>query len=114
MSKKYKGKTCVYCGSIGSSETADHVLAREFALKRGDIPKVPACKLCNSAKSRLERYLTTVLPFGAKHADAGENLATMVPKRLAHFPHLQAEIDRAVPRRVPSPANDSLDKLNED
>jgi hypothetical protein len=29
MSKKFKGKICVYCGVEGISETADHVIARE-------------------------------------------------------------------------------------
>lgn len=84
MSKKYKGKTCVYCGGVGISETRDHVLAREFVLKRhrGNLPIVPACASCNSAKSKLETELTTILPFGGRHVNAQENLLTMVPKRL--------------------------------
>lgn len=85
MSKRYKGKTCAYCSTPHASETADHVVAREFFLveKRVDLPKVAACKTCNVEKSKLEHYLTAVLPFGGQHNDAGENLSTMVEPRLA-------------------------------
>lgn len=84
-SKKYKAKTCAYCGVPGASTTADHVFAREFFLteRRSNIPKVPACKACNEDKARLEFYLTGVLPFGGRHPDARVNLSTMLPKRLA-------------------------------
>lgn len=84
MSKKFKNKTCVYCGAENSSETADHVFARElFHLnKRNNLPKVPACKKCNKEKSSLELYLTSVLPFGGRHADASTAL-NMVEHRLA-------------------------------
>jgi len=87
-SKKYKGKTCAYCGTPGASDTADHVFAREFFLKerRANLPKVPACRPCNTGKSILERYLTGVLPFGGRHPDASANLTAMVPKRLAKNP----------------------------
>lgn len=85
MSKRYKGKTSAYCSTPHASETADHVVAREFFLveKRGDLPKVPACKTCDVEKSKLEHYLTAVLPFGGQHNDAGESLARMVEPRLA-------------------------------
>jgi hypothetical protein len=53
------------------------------AEKREGIPKVPACKACNNAKSQLEHYLTAVLPFGGRHEDAGRALSQMVPPRLA-------------------------------
>ncbi|MDD3182308.1 MAG: HNH endonuclease [Alphaproteobacteria bacterium] len=84
MGKGYKNKTCVYCGREGCSETADHVVAREFFLKsqRANLPKVPSCAKCNGEKSSLEHYLTTVLPFGGRHADATTNLSEMVPQRL--------------------------------
>ncbi len=84
MSKKYKNKTCVYCVIPNSSEDGDHVVSREFFLqgKRSNLPIVPACKVCNNEKSRLEHYLTAVMPCGAQ-ADSSENLATMVPQRLA-------------------------------
>jgi hypothetical protein len=74
---------CVYCVDAPSI-TADHIIARQFFLsnRRGDLPKVPACERCNRQKSELEHYLTAVLPFGGRHADATVNLETMVPKRL--------------------------------
>lgn len=85
MSKKYKNKTCVYCVSPNSSEDGDHVVSREFFLlnKRENLIIVPACKVCNNAKSQLEHYLTAVMPFAGRHADSGSNLDLMVPKRLA-------------------------------
>src|SRR4051812_19921101 len=91
-SKKFKGKTCVYCGK--ESMTADHIIAREFFLRdrREDPIKVPACEDCNREKSRLEHYLTTVLPFGARHADAAENLSSMVPSRIRRNEKLASEL----------------------
>jgi len=85
MSKKFKGKVCVYCGTQNTSDSGDHVFAKEFFLpdRRNNLPQVPACTKCNRKKSILEHYLTAVLPFGAKHADAAINLETMVPPRLA-------------------------------
>jgi hypothetical protein len=85
-SKKYKGKTCAYCGKAGSSETGDHVFARQFILEqhRGNLPQVPACKPCNSAKSRLESYLLQIMPLGANHADALEVSQALMPKRAAN------------------------------
>lgn len=84
VSKKYKGKICVYYG-LAPSETADHVIAREFFLAkdRANLPKVPACLGCNSQKSVLEHYLTAILPFGGRHVDAVPNLVGRVPARLA-------------------------------
>jgi len=84
MSKKFKGKICVYCGVEGISETADHVIAREFlpVTDRADIPKVAACGPCNNAKSQLEHYLIAVLPFGSRHPTASMTLNTEVPRRL--------------------------------
>lgn len=84
MSKKYRNKLCVYCGNKPSA-TGDHVWAREFCLVkyRNNLPQVPTCEDCNNEKSRLEHYLTTVLPFGGRHRDAAATLETMVPKRLA-------------------------------
>jgi len=102
MSKKYKGKTCVYCGGVGLSETRDHVLAREFVLERHrpNLPAVPACKRCNNAKSQLEWELTTVLPFGGRHSNALENLSTMVPKRLRTNQALRSQIARGLDKPV--------------
>jgi len=85
MSKRFKGKTCVYCATAGASETGDHVLAREFVEvgHRRQIPQVPACTACNLEKAELEHYVTAVLPFGGRHHDATINLANNVPKRLS-------------------------------
>jgi hypothetical protein len=82
--KKFDNMTCVYCATR-SATTADHVFARGFFLeaRRGNLPKVPACQPCNKAKSDLEHYLATVLPFGGRHADAAANLQGKVPRRLA-------------------------------
>jgi len=81
MGKGYKGVPCVYCLERGAG-TADHVIAREFFPKdkRGDLPKVAACAECNNAKSKLEQALTAIMPFGARHADAGQALAMAEPR----------------------------------
>ncbi|MEW5687250.1 MAG: HNH endonuclease [Pseudomonadota bacterium] len=85
MSKQFRAKTCVYCAGEGASSTGDHVFAREFfpVDRRGDLPKVAACAPCNNAKSKLEHYLTTVLPFGGQLAVSSQILNEMVPRRLA-------------------------------
>ena len=76
MPKGLTGQPCAYCRTGPSTAQGDHVFPRTFFLesKRGDLPKVPACKQCNDEKSRLEHYLATVLPFGGRHADASVNL----------------------------------------
>lgn len=83
MSKKFKGQRCAYCAEH-DAETGDHIFAREFFLTsaRANLPKAPICTGCNNEKSKLEHYLTALLPFGGRHPDASENLASMVPKRL--------------------------------
>lgn len=93
MSKKYKGKPCSYCAE-GISSTGDHVFAREFFLEadREYLPKVPACSVCNRRKSELEHYLTTLLPFGARHEAAEANLRHMVPKRLSRNAKLHRQL----------------------
>ena len=94
MSKKFKGKTCAYSGAAGASETGDHVLAREFVpvAHRGQIPKIPACKACNKEKSDLEHYLTSLLAFGGRHADAVANLSDNASRRLAKNQKLHREL----------------------
>ncbi len=84
MSKKFKGKPCVYCIEGISTKSGDHIFPRKLFLerRRGNLPKVACCKKCNDIKSRLEHYLLTVLPFGARHEDAIENLTAQVPGRL--------------------------------
>jgi hypothetical protein len=83
MSNKFKNKTCVYCGDEKSID-ADHIIARQFIAvdKRSHLPKVPSCKKCNNIKSKLENYLTAILPFGSQAPGAKEMLKTMVPPRL--------------------------------
>lgn len=85
-SKKFKNKTCAYCGVPGASATGDHVFARQFFLvkHRANLPEVPACYRCNSVKSGLESYLLQIMPLGANHADAQETTRTLMPKRAAH------------------------------
>jgi hypothetical protein len=82
--KKLNNMICVYCATRPAT-TEDHVFARSFFLeaRRGNLPKVPACQQCNKAKSDLEHYLATVLPFGGRHADAAANLQGSVARRLA-------------------------------
>ncbi len=60
------------------------MIARQFIPlnKRAYLPKVPSCKKCNNIKSKLEIYLTAILPFGSNAPDAKEMLETMVPPRL--------------------------------
>lgn len=85
MSKKYKGKLCVYCRERPSIKQGDHVFSRElFLVSERDNPiKVPSCDKCNNEKSRIEHYLTSLLPFGGMHPHAKEHLSTLVPSRLA-------------------------------
>jgi hypothetical protein len=96
MGKKFKGKTCVYCGKANSSQTGDHIFAREFFLpnRRNSLPQVPACRECNNEKSGLEHYLTAILPFAGRHADAFSNLEKMIPPRLEKNRKLLQQISR--------------------
>lgn len=93
MSKKFKGQRCAYC-SVRDAVTGDHIFAREFFIlsARANLPQAPTCAECNNEKSKLEHYLTTVLPFGGRHADASENLAVQVPKRLEKNVKLHREL----------------------
>jgi len=100
MSKKYKGKLCVYCATT-ASETADHVVAREFfpETDRKGLPKAPACRACNQRKSILEHRFTAVLPFGSDHELAKEMLTTRTRTRLDRNPGLRHGLQRGL-RRV--------------
>jgi hypothetical protein len=82
-SKKYKGKPCVYCVD-GISIDGEHIISRKFFPDefRDNLPKVPSCKQCNSAKSNLEHYLTAVLPFSSDHITALKSQAEKVNRRL--------------------------------
>jgi hypothetical protein len=94
MSKAYRGKTCAYCAKEEASSTADHVFARQFfpVEQRGNLPIVAACAPCNQAKSQLEHYLATVLPFGGRHVDSSAMLENEVPRRLARNKRLHREL----------------------
>ena len=97
MSKKFKGKTCVYCG-VATSTTGDHVFAKKLflELRRDNLPQVPACSPCNGRKAVLEHYLASVLPFGGRHGDAADNLESLVPNRLARNASLHASLDEGM------------------
>jgi len=84
LSKKYKGKPCVYCVDALSTG-ADHVIAREFFSERWrqNLPKVPACDKCNSRKARFETVLTALIPLGSDHPVAVEIGAKVLHGRLA-------------------------------
>ncbi len=43
---------------------------------------MPTCEICNGEKSRLEHYLTTVLPFGSQRPDIITTLENSVAGRL--------------------------------
>jgi|SRR5580704_5809476 hypothetical protein len=93
MKHKFNGEVCVYCNKA-PADTSDHAIGRKFFLeeRRGNLPQVPACKRCNNRKSELEAYLMTVLPFGAKNADAAEILAKLVPPRLEKNAKLERKL----------------------
>lgn len=94
MSKAFKGKTCVYCGTPNGAETGDHVFARGLFPRdaRANLPKVPACEPCNRIKSELEHYLATVLPFASQHPLASNLLEHEVPNRLSRNAKLHRQI----------------------
>lgn len=94
MTKRFRGETCVYCAREQTATTGDHVFARQFLLSedRVDLPKVAACQGCNNDKSKLEHYLTTVLPFGGRLATSSRVLNEMVPGRLAKNARLHREL----------------------
>ncbi len=92
-SKKYIGKTCVYCARALSA-TGDHVFARSLfpEEQRGNLPKVPACRACNEAKAELEHYLAALLPFGGRQPGSAEHLQATVPGMLAKNAALLREL----------------------
>ena len=98
MSKKYKGKLCVYCQDKPSINQGDHVFARGLFLEaeRHNPIKVPACDECNNKKSSLEHYLASLLPFGGSHGDAEETLNSLVPARLEKNLKLKKELNEGM------------------
>lgn len=99
MGKGYRGKPCVYCLEAESTD-GDHILSRQFVLPehRDNLPKVPACKRCNNEKSKLEHYLTAVMPFGGRHGEADRNLAEQAPGRLDRNERLRRELTEGTGR----------------
>jgi len=94
LGKGYTGKTCAYCCEPGSSSTRDHVIPRKFLPEhlRADLPTVPACAACNTAKSQDEHYLASVLPFGSEHPHSRTMLVRNVPRRLKNNDRLRQEL----------------------
>jgi len=94
ISKKYVGKTCVYCCIPNNSSTADHVLAKQFFQEsfRVDLPKVPSCADCNNNKSKLEHYLATMLPFTANGETGLQRLSEKTSSRLSKNQRLHREL----------------------
>ena len=92
-SKRFKNLDCAYCVRR-KSVTGDHIFAREFFLPRDRdrLPQAPTCEYCNNEKSKLEHYLTTVLPFAGRHNQSLENLTELTPKRLNKNHSLQREL----------------------
>jgi hypothetical protein len=101
MGRDLKGKICVYCGTAISDTKGDHVFARAFFLEsdRGNLPQVPACKICGGVKASLELYATTVLPLVGRHETAKANLETLVPPRLQKNLALKRELAKGADRR---------------
>ena len=93
VSKKFKGKPCAYC-TIAIASSVEHVFARQFFPPgdHEDLPKAPACIKCNGEKSKLEHYLISVLPFGARHEQAKNSLMESVTRRLPRNKRLSREI----------------------
>jgi len=100
MSKKYKGRICVYCG-VNKSTCPDHVIAREFfeVSRRHNLPKVPSCEECNNIKSQLEHYFTSLLPFGSDDDSAREIFQSSVEKRLNSNLKLKRHLSDNLERR---------------
>ena len=97
MGKKFKGKICAYCANH-TATTEDHIFSREFFLveHRHNLPKAPACSVCNNKKAKYEHYLTAVLPFGARHDHAIANLTSNVPGRLTKNRKLKNKLSESI------------------
>jgi hypothetical protein len=107
--KKHKGKPCVYCAGMRLADTDEHIFARTFfaTAYRHNLPKVPACRECNNEKSKLEHYLATVLPFGARNEDAVIYWRDNIPRRLAKNEKLCKQLASGA-KRMWIKAGDSL------
>lgn len=83
MPRGYANHVCVHCQERQSIPTGDHVFARAFLPDnmRENLPIAPACEQCNTAKSKIEVYLTVILPFGGRDM-ASEETQRAVKARL--------------------------------
>jgi hypothetical protein len=99
MKHKFSGEICIYCNNA-PADTSDHAIGKKFFLeeRRGNLPQVPSCLRCNNRKSELEGYLMTVLPFGAKNADATAILQKLVPPRLEKNAKLLRQLKKGLER----------------
>lgn len=93
MRRAFRGKICAYCNA-NTSETDDHIVGRGFFPKdlRNNLPKVPACKECNSKKAAFERYAMAVLPFGSTHSAGESMLRSEVAGRLDNDPEWRRQL----------------------
>lgn len=100
-SKRFKGKTCAYCGAIGASSEGDHIIARAFFLEtdRRDLPQVPACRQCNNTKSSFETYVSALLPLASLHVDADIIRSELVAPRLVKNAKLQRQLSESRQKR---------------
>ncbi len=75
-----KGQLCIYCQESPSTRQGDHVVARGLLsiVGRQNAPKVPCCKSCNDAKSKLEHYLSFTLPLASRETDARTRLDSAI------------------------------------
>src|SRR3972149_5175508 len=96
MKKSLLGNLCAYCGECPST-TEDHVIGRKFfpVHLRSNLPKVPACSVCNGRKANYERYAMAVFPFGSEHHAAQEMLKTKVKLRLGKDQRLLRELQQS-------------------
>lgn len=94
MRNRFKGAICVYC-RVRPASSDDHIFSRKLFHKdhRGDLPKAPACERCNGQKSKLETYLTAVLPMGSR---LGGGPDPNVVKRLKNNLKLARELTAAL------------------
>ena len=97
-SKRFRNKICAYCGE--ASSTGDHVVARTFFPNelRVGLPEVPACSECNGMKSKLEHYLSTVLPMAGRHSAALNVASASLRRRLDSNASLQRELAAGLER----------------
>lgn len=110
-SKKYKGKPCVYCVDRISID-GEHIISRKFFPEsfRENLPKAPSCKHCNSAKSKLEHYLTAVLPFSSDHITALKSQVEKINRRLNKNLPLKNELRTGIIPALFPAKNGSIEK----